>query len=132
MSSSRRSVETGALWENQYGYHRAVALGEQAWVSGTTAASAGGTPDGDAAAQAEAAFSIALSALQELGFAREDVVRTRMFVTDMGDAEAVGRVHGKVFAGVNPAATMVAVAGLIDPTLLVEIEIEAAKGGSTV
>ena len=70
--------------------------------------------------------------MQELGFAREDVVRTRMFVTDMGDAEAVGRVHGKVFAGVNPAATMVAVAGLIDPTLLVEIEIEAAKGGSTV
>ena len=127
MSSARRSVESGADWESRFGYHRAVAVGGSAWVSGTTAASAGEDPSADVGVQTEAAFTIALRALGQLGFDRSDVVRTRMYVTDMNDAETVGRVHGSVFEGVNPAATMVAVAALIDPRLRVEVEVEATK-----
>ena len=125
MTSGRRSVSSGAEWESRYGYHRAVALDGRAWVSGTTAASRGEPPEGGAAAQAARAFAIGIEALAELGFEVRDVVRTRMYVTDIADADAVGRVHGQVFAGVDPAATMVEVSALIDPLLLVEIELEA-------
>jgi enamine deaminase RidA (YjgF/YER057c/UK114 family) len=73
------------------------------------------------------AFGIALDALSELGFDRTEVVRTRMYLTDMDDSAVVGHVHGTVFEGVNPAATMVGVAALIDPRLTVEVELEAVK-----
>ena len=73
------------------------------------------------------AFAIGIEALAELGFEVRDVVRTRMYVTDIADADAVGRVHGQVFAGVDPAATMVEVSALIDPLLLVEVELEAVQ-----
>jgi enamine deaminase RidA (YjgF/YER057c/UK114 family) len=125
MTGRRRSVCSGAEWESRYGYHRAVAVGGSAWVSGTTAASRGEPPQEGAAAQAEAAFATALEALAELGFGVGDVVRTRMYVTDIADADAVGRVHGQTFAGVDPAATMVEVSALIDPRLKVEVELEA-------
>jgi enamine deaminase RidA (YjgF/YER057c/UK114 family) len=100
-------------------------------VSGTTAGSRGGALDPDAAAQAETAFTIALDALAELGFSATDVVRTRMYVTDVADADAVGRVHGRVFADINPASTLVVVSALVDVALKVEVELEAvtAAGG---
>jgi enamine deaminase RidA (YjgF/YER057c/UK114 family) len=125
MSGTRRSLSSGASWESRFGYHRAVAVGDRAWVSGTTAASRGREPAPDAGGQAEAAFAIALDALRDLGFTAADVVRTRMYVTDIADAEVVGRVHGRVFDGVNPAATLVAVTALVDPALRVEVEVEA-------
>jgi len=127
MTTGRRSVSSGAEWEARYGYHRAVAVDGRCWVSGTTASSGGAEPAGDAGGQTEAAFAIALEALAELGFTVRDVVRTRMYVTDIADADAVGRVHGRVFAGVDPAATMVEVSALIDPRLTVEVELEALR-----
>jgi enamine deaminase RidA (YjgF/YER057c/UK114 family) len=127
MTETRRSVSTGAAWEARYGYQRAVALGDRAWVSGTTAASRGDEPADDAASQAAAAFRIAIESLAALGFAASDVVRTRMYLTDVADADAVGEVHSSFFADVRPAATMVSVNGLIDPSLLVEIELEAMR-----
>lgn len=127
MTSARRSVESGSTWESRYGYRRAVAVGDSAWVAGTTAASAGAEPSGDAAEQARAAFAIALGALEELGFSVSDVVRTRMFVTDISDAELVGLVHGELFGSVGPVATMVGVDALVDPALVVEVELEARR-----
>ena len=124
---TRQSVGSGAAWESQYGYHRAVAVGDAAWVAGTTASSAGAPPDPDAAVQARAAFDIALDALAELGFKATDVVRTKMYLTDIADADAVGQVHGEVFADVLPVATMVAVTALVDPALRVEVELEARR-----
>jgi enamine deaminase RidA (YjgF/YER057c/UK114 family) len=130
VSSKRRSVTSGSEWETRYGYHRAVAVGEQAWVSGTTAASRGGVPDPDPVAQTRTAFTIGLEALAELGFDRTEVVRTRMFVTDAATADVVGAVHGEFFGAVKPTATLVCVSGLIDPRLKIEIEIEAVKDGT--
>lgn len=102
-------------------------------MSGTTAASAGAEPPQGAGAQAVAAFGIALDALADLGFGRADVVRTRMYLTDIADADAVGLVHGELFAdvleGAGPAATMVAVTALVDPALVVEVELEARRRG---
>jgi enamine deaminase RidA (YjgF/YER057c/UK114 family) len=100
-------------------------------VSGTTASSRGDEPPEQIADEATIAFAIALDALAELGFDRTEVVRTRMYVTDINDAEIVGRVHGNVFEGVNPASTMVGVSALIDPRLTVEVELEAAKESMT-
>ena len=124
---TRRSVGSGAAWETRYGYRRAVAVGDSAWVAGTTASSRGTPPDPDAAAQARAAFGIALEALAELGFPPAAVVRTKMYLTDIDDADAVGQVHGEIFADVMPVATMVAVRALVDPALLVEVELEARR-----
>jgi enamine deaminase RidA (YjgF/YER057c/UK114 family) len=124
---TRVSVGSGAAWEARYGYRRAVAVGDSAWVAGTTASSRGAAPDADAAAQAGAAFGIALDALAELGFSPTDVVRTKMYLVDIADADAVGQVHGEVFADVMPVATMVAVSALVDPALLVEVELEARR-----
>ena len=115
----RQSVATGAEWEGRYGYHRAVRIGDVVAVAGTTA------PGPDAGSQARAAFQIALAALAELGGKPADVIRTRIFVVDMADHEAVGRVHADVFGDAPPAATMVEVSALIAPHLLVEIELDA-------
>lgn len=116
----RRSVTSGAEWEERYGYHRAVRVGNVAAVSGTTA------PGPDAYTQARAAFAVALEALAELGAGAADVVRTRMYVTDIArDAEAVGRAHREAFGAAPPAATMVEVRALVTPDLLVEVEVDA-------
>ena len=127
---SRRRVSSGGPWEASAGYARAIAVGDSCWVSGTTDASPDGTSlhPGDPAAQARAAFAIVERALGEAGFALEDVVRTRMYVVDAAHAGAVGAVHGELFRDVRPAATLVVVAGLMTPTLLVEVEAEARKG----
>jgi enamine deaminase RidA (YjgF/YER057c/UK114 family) len=131
LSERRRLISSGGPWEAAAGYSRAVVVGEGCWVSGTTDAGPDGRSlhPGDIAGQARAAFDIARVALEEAGFTLLDVVRTRMFVTDIATgARPLLDVHGELFAEVRPAATMVEVAGLIDPSLLVEIELEAHRG----
>lgn len=128
--AARRLVSSGGPYEARYGYSRAVAVGDSCWVAGTTDAGPDGAtthPD-DAAAQARTAFGIALAALDEAGFAADDVVRTRMYVVRDGDSAAVAGVNGEVFAKIRPASTLVRVAGLIHPSLLVEVELEARRG----
>lgn len=125
----RRTVGTGSPWEGVVGYSRAVRVGDVVHVAGTTAMREGRVvAPGDAYGQAKVALEIVVAALAECGAAPADVVRTRLYVTDIGSWEAVGRAHGEVFADVRPASTMVQVAALIDPELLVEVEAEAVVG----
>ena len=123
----RQLVSSGARWEPVVGYSRAVRVGPWVAVAGTTAADEGGGAVGgdDIAAQAREALRRIEAALQEVGAELSDVVRTRMFVTDIGRWEEVGRVHGEVFGRIRPATTMVEVSSLVDPALLVEIEADA-------
>jgi enamine deaminase RidA (YjgF/YER057c/UK114 family) len=120
---------SGAPWEAVVGYSRVVVAGESAWVAGTTATVDGAVVHpGDAAAQTRVALESITRALAEAGFALGDVVRTRMYVTDIGRWEEVGRVHGEFFGQIRPATAMVQVAALIDPAMLVEIEADAVRG----
>ncbi len=113
-------------WEATVGYCRAVRAGDHVHVAGTTATVDGAVVGaGDAAEQTRVALRIVADALARAGASLADVVRTRMFVTDIDDWEAVGRAHGEVFADIRPVATMVEVARLIDPEHLVEIEVDA-------
>jgi enamine deaminase RidA (YjgF/YER057c/UK114 family) len=123
-------VSSGGPWEASAGYARAIAVGDGCWVSGTTDAGPDGESlhPGDAAAQARAAFAIVEGALGEAGFALDEVVRTRMYVVDPADIPAVTAVHGEIFKHVRPAATLVVVARLMTPSLLVEVEAEARRG----
>ena len=127
--TERRRIGSGGPWEARAGYSRAIVVDQQCWVAGTTDAGADGISlhPGDIGAQARAALEIIEGALREAGFALADVVRTRMFVTDIGRAEEVLAVHGEVFGEIRPAATMVEIARLIDPTLLIEIEVDARR-----
>ncbi|MEW6225872.1 MAG: RidA family protein [Chloroflexota bacterium] len=127
---SRRHVSSGGPWEASAGYSRALAVGDACYVAGTTDAGPDGTSlhPGDAAAQARASWAIVEGALTEAGFDLEDVVRTRTYIVDPDDAPAVAAVHGEVFKHVRPAATLVVVARLMTPTLLVEVEAEALRG----
>lgn len=120
--SDRRRISSGAPWEGSAGYSRAVVDGDDCWVAGTT-----GSTEGDAATQARAALAIIERALTEGGFALADVVRTRLYVVDPADIEAVLEVHGEAFGAIRPAATLVIVAGLVDPALRVEIEVDARR-----
>jgi enamine deaminase RidA (YjgF/YER057c/UK114 family) len=127
--SERRRISSGGPWEASAGYSRALVAGDTCYVSGTTDADSDGRSrnPGDAAAQARAVFGIIERALGEAGFGLADVVRTRMYLVRIEDAAAVSAVHGELFGELRPAATLVQVAGLIDPTLLVEIEAEARR-----
>lgn len=127
---TRRRVASGGPWEASAGYSRALAVGDACFVSGTTDAGAtgGSLHPGDAGAQARAAFGIVEGALSEAGFTLADVVRTRMYVVDPADIPAVTAVHGALFGEIRPAATLVVVARLIHPSLLVEVEAEARRG----
>ena len=126
----RELYSSGAIWEPIVGYSRAVKFGNQIWVSGTTATDSNGNivGKGDAAAQTRQIVANIPSALAAAGARLSDVVRTRIFVTDMTQWEAIGRAHGEAFGDIRPAATMVEVRRLIDPDLLVEIEVEAILG----
>jgi enamine deaminase RidA (YjgF/YER057c/UK114 family) len=128
--SERRRVSSGGPWEAAAGYSRAIVVGDSCWVAGTTDAGPDGHSrhPGDIAAQARAILAIIEGALAEAGFGLVDVVRTRMFVTDIGRSGEVSQVHGDVFGSIRPAATMVEVSALMDPTLLIEIEAEARRG----
>jgi enamine deaminase RidA (YjgF/YER057c/UK114 family) len=122
-------IGSGAPWENVVGYSRVVVRGDAAWVSGTTSTVDGlVVHPGDAAGQTRQALEIIAAALERAGFSVNDVVRTRMFVTDISRWEEIGRAHGELFGDVRPATTMVQVQALIDPAMLVEIEADAVRG----
>lgn len=125
MSSDRQRVASGSPFEAQIGFSRAVRVGDRVLVSGTAPVWPDGSCDPDVAVQARRCLEIILTALREAGAGPEHVVRTRTFLVDAADGEAVGRVHGEVFGEVRPASTMVVVAGLLDPRWQVEIEAEA-------
>ena len=128
---SRRLISSGAKGESEFGYSRAVRTGEHIFVSGTTAVDRRGrvVAPNNAAAQTRRIFEIISSVLTQAGACLEDVVRTRIFVTDIAsDADAIGKVHGEIFGEIRPTATMVGVSQLIDPRLRVEIELDAIAG----
>ena len=125
--SDRLNIHTGAPWEAIVGYCRAVRVGSQVAVTGTAAVGENGevVGVGDANAQTRRCLEIIERALKDAGASLADVVRTRIYVTDISQWEAVGRAHGEVFGEVYPATTMVEVSALIDPDMLVEIEADA-------
>jgi enamine deaminase RidA (YjgF/YER057c/UK114 family) len=125
---TRLRFGSGASWEDVVGYSRVVVSGNSAWVSGTTATVDGEVVHpGDAGAQTRVALAGIGRALEEAGFALDDVVRTRLYVTDIARWEEVGRAHGEVFGAIRPATAMVQVAALIDPAMLVEVEADAVR-----
>lgn len=121
----RQRVSSGSPWEPLIGFSRAVRVGDRVVVSGTAPVMPdGGCPEG-AESQARRCLEIIIDALAAAGAGPDHVVRTRTYIVDPADAEAVGRAHGEVFAAVRPASTMVVVAGLLDPRWRVEMEAEA-------
>lgn len=123
----RELFSSGTPWEPIIGYSRAVKVGGHIWVSGTTATDGGGgiVGKGDAYVQTKQVIANIEHALAQAGASLADVVRTRIYVTDIGQWEAIGRAHGEAFRAIRPAAAMVQVTRLIDPDMLVEIEVDA-------
>lgn len=121
----RRTISSGSPFESAIGFSRALRVDDRVVVSGTAPIWADGSVDPDPKAQARRCLEIMLAALVEAGGRAEDVVRTRMFITDAADAGVIGEAHGEVFSGIRPASTMVVVNGLLDPRWKVEMELEA-------
>ena len=123
----QKNVSTGTPWEPVVGYSRAVRIGSMVWVAGTTATGPDGriVGRGDPAAQTRQVLENVKAALERAGARLDHVVRTRIYVRNVADWETIGRVHGQYFGQVRPAATLVEVSGLVDPDMLVEIEVDA-------
>jgi enamine deaminase RidA (YjgF/YER057c/UK114 family) len=120
---------SGGPWEAMIGYSRVVVRGDSAWVSGCTSVVDGQVRHpGDVAAQAREAFANLAAALERAGFTLADVVRTRMYLTDIDRWEELGRAHGEVFRDIRPATAMIGVSALLDPAMLVEVEADAVRG----
>ncbi|MFC9860679.1 MULTISPECIES: RidA family protein [unclassified Streptomyces] len=131
MSDSVRRFASGAPWEEKFGYSRAVELpGGLVLVSGCTSVVNGQVSAGSPYEQTITSFEVAFEALKAAGLGREDVVRTRMYLTHARDVDDVGRAHKELFDAVRPAASMIIVSGLVDPGLVVEVEVEAYRGGA--
>ncbi len=122
----RMEIASGSPWEARYGYSRVVRAGSHVWVSGTTAMRDGAVVGaGDMRAQTIRAFAIIEEALRQAGARLQDIVRVRIFTTDIGRADDIGQVMGTLFREFHPAATLVEVSKLINPDLLVEVEVDA-------
>lgn len=121
-------ISSGGPWEASIGYSRATVAGPHVFVSGSTA-TVGGTlqHEGDAYGQTKVTFEVIAAALAQAGHSLEDVVRTRMYLADAADMDAVGRAHGELFGDIRPAATMIAGIQFINPAMLVEIEVDSYK-----
>jgi enamine deaminase RidA (YjgF/YER057c/UK114 family) len=130
MSDQRRRVNSGSPFEPRIGFSRAVRVGDGVHVSGTGPIWPDGSFDDDVAAQARRCLEIIVAALADLGASAEDVVRTRIYLTDPSSIDAVGPVHAEFFGAARPAATAVAVTALLDPRWKVEIEADAIVGGA--
>ncbi|MGW7361037.1 RidA family protein [Streptomyces sp. NPDC054802] len=132
MTGSVRRVSSGGPWEESFGYSRAVQLpGGLVLVSGCTSTVGGEIAADSPYQQTITAFGVAIDALKELGLGVEDVVRTRMYLTHARDVEDIGRAHKEIFDAVRPAASMLVVSGFVDPSLVVEVEVEAYRPAET-
>jgi enamine deaminase RidA (YjgF/YER057c/UK114 family) len=131
MTTQRRNIASGSPYEPIIGFSRAVRIGNTIAVGGTAPIGADGKTAGvgDAATQTRRCLEIIVAAIEQAGGRKEDVIRTRTFLTRVEDWQAVGRVHGEVFAGIRPASTMIVVTEFLDPEWLVEIEADAVVGG---
>ena len=130
--NERQRVHSASPYETTFGFCRAIRVGERIIVSGTGPIEPdGSTTPGDAGAQADRCFAIAIAAIEELGGRAADVVRTRMYVTDLADQDAIGAAHARAFGAYPPAATMAGTPALVRPEWKVEIEVEAVLGGPT-
>ncbi|MEU7699560.1 RidA family protein [Streptomyces sp. NPDC015492] len=128
MTDGVKKVVTGAPWEEQFGYSRAVELPNGlVLVSGCTSVVGGQIAGGGPYDQTVNSFRVAFAALEQLGLGPADVVRTRMYLTHARDVEEVGRAHKELFDAVRPAASMIIVSGFVDPSLVVEVEVEAFR-----
>ncbi|HEY4606409.1 MAG TPA: RidA family protein [Acidimicrobiia bacterium] len=121
----RHNISSGSPYEPTVGFSRAVRVGNRVLVAGTAPIWPDGSVDPDPTAQTRRCLEIMLAALAEAGGVAENVVRTRIFITDPADADRIGEAHGEIFSGIRPASTMVVVNGLLDPRWKVEIELEA-------
>ncbi|MBL1214452.1 MAG: RidA family protein [Ignavibacteriae bacterium] len=123
----RINVTTGTVWENKVGYSRAVKVGNQVFVSGTVAVNDNNEIVGidNPYEQAKFIFKKIEKALIQAGSKLSDVVRTKMYVTDINDAEQIGKAHAEFFNDIKPASTMIEISKLVDPKMLVEIEVDA-------
>ncbi|MBS1860638.1 MAG: RidA family protein [Actinobacteria bacterium] len=128
MTSERRHTSSGSPFEPLIGFSRATRVGDHVHVSGTGPVFVDGSCDPDPTVQAKRCIEIILAALADLGATADDVIRTRIYLTDPADIDAVGAAHREVFGGARPAATAVAVAALLDPRWKVEIEADAIVG----